>query len=56
MVNNWQLRLLVLLVNAGGEAEVSATESVDAKTRAGGNITVYGNPADKKTKKKNCRR
>ncbi|AKH93851.1 hypothetical protein M876_04625 [Elizabethkingia anophelis FMS-007] len=38
-------------VNAGGEAEVSATESVDAKTRAGGNITVYGNPADKKTKK-----
>lgn len=32
-------------------AEVSATESVDAKTRAGGNITVYGNPADKKTKK-----
>ena len=38
-------------MNAGGEAEVSATESVDAKTRAGGNITVYGNPADKKTKK-----
>lgn len=26
-------------VNAGGEAEVSATESVDAKTRAGGNIS-----------------
>ncbi|MHA7610181.1 head GIN domain-containing protein [Elizabethkingia meningoseptica] len=38
-------------VNAGGEAEVYATELVDAKTRAGGNITVYGNPADKKTKK-----
>jgi len=38
-------------VNAGGEAEVYVTELVDAKTRAGGNITVYGNPADKKTKK-----
>ena len=32
-------------VNAGGEAEVNASDLVDAKTRAGGNITVYGNPA-----------
>ena len=32
-------------VNAGGEADVNASELVDAKTRAGGNITVYGNPA-----------
>lgn len=32
-------------LNAGGEAEVNATEFVDAKTRAGGDITIYGNPA-----------
>ncbi len=32
-------------VNAGGEAEVNASELVEAKTRAGGNITVYGNPS-----------
>lgn len=31
-------------VNAGGEADVYATELVDAKTRAGGEINVYGNP------------
>lgn len=31
-------------VNAGGEAEVRATKLVDAKTRAGGKITVYGEP------------
>lgn len=31
-------------INAGGEADVTATELVDAKTRAGGTITVYGNP------------
>lgn len=31
-------------VNAGGSADVNATELVDAKTRAGGRITIYGNP------------
>lgn len=31
-------------VNAGGEAAVSATDFVDAKTLAGGDIKVYGNP------------
>lgn len=31
-------------VNAGGIATVNATEIVDAKTRAGGNITIHGNP------------
>lgn len=38
-------------LNAGGEAEVNATELVDAKTRAGGNIYIYGKPAqiNKKT-------
>lgn len=30
--------------NAGGQAEVFATDFVDAKTRAGGMIEVYGNP------------
>ncbi len=36
--------------NAGGIAEVFATESVDAKTRAGGVIDVYGDPDDRKYK------
>ena len=31
-------------VNAGGIANVNATDIVDAKTRAGGTITIYGNP------------
>ncbi len=30
--------------NAGGEADVFATELVDAKIRAGGDITIYGKP------------
>ena len=36
--------------NAGGIAEVFATETVDATTRAGGIIDVYGDPADRKYK------
>lgn len=38
-------------INAGGEANVYATEFVDAKTRAGGTVNVYGNPpqVNKKT-------
>ena len=36
--------------NAGGVAEVFATESVDTKTRAGGVIDVYGDPNDRKYK------
>ena len=31
-------------VNAGGSAEVKASILVDAKVRAGGNITIHGNP------------
>ena len=31
-------------VNAGGIANVKVTDIVDAKTRAGGTITIYGNP------------
>lgn len=34
----------VITTNAGGEADIYATELVDAKVRAGGDINVYGNP------------
>lgn len=34
----------VVSVNAGGSADITASDLVDAKTRAGGNITIYGNP------------
>lgn len=39
-----------ITINAGGEADIYATEYVDAKTRAGGDINIYGNPkqVDKK--------
>jgi hypothetical protein len=33
-----------ITVNAGGEADIFATDLVDAKVRAGGNITIYGKP------------
>ncbi|MGQ2983665.1 head GIN domain-containing protein [Flavobacterium sp.] len=33
-----------ITINAGGEADIYATEYVDAKTRAGGDINIYGNP------------
>jgi len=41
----------VVSINAGGEADVHATELVEAKTRAGGDINIYGNPpqVNKKT-------
>lgn len=38
-------------VNAGGSIDVNATDLVDAKTRAGGNITIYGNPKQINQKK-----
>lgn len=38
-------------VTAGGVANVYATNKVDAKVKAGGYITVYGNPKDVKKKK-----
>lgn len=34
----------VVTVNAGGIAHVNATDLVEAKTRAGGEIKIYGNP------------
>ena len=38
-------------VNAGGIANVYATDLVDAKTRAGGTITIYGKPKQINEKK-----
>jgi hypothetical protein len=32
--------------NAGGKANVYATDSVDAKVRAGGEVTIFGKPKD----------
>ena len=34
----------IITANAGGEATVYATDFVDAKVRAGGDITIYGKP------------
>ena len=38
-------------VNAGGEVEISASDYVNAKVRAGGNILIFGRPKqiDQKT-------
>ena len=33
-----------ITANAGGEADIFATEWVEAKVRAGGDITIYGKP------------
>jgi hypothetical protein len=41
---NFETSTTNVTVNAGGEAEVRATQLVDAKTRAGGNINIYGKP------------
>lgn len=34
----------IITVNAGGDADINATDLVDAKVRAGGIITIFGNP------------
>ena len=47
---NLETQQTVIACNAGGEAQVFATELVDAKVRAGGEITIYGKP--KKINKK----
>jgi hypothetical protein len=39
-----------ITANAGGQITITATESVDAKTRAGGKIIVYGNPKERNIK------
>lgn len=37
-------KIVTIACNAGGEADIFATTIVDAKVRAGGEITIYGNP------------
>lgn len=37
-------------VNAGGLAEINVSDSINATTRAGGVIDVYGDPANRETK------
>jgi hypothetical protein len=39
-----ETKVTSIACNAGGEADVFATEIVDAKVRAGGEITIYGKP------------
>jgi hypothetical protein len=41
---NFKTNQTVIAVNAGGEADVYATDLVEAKVRAGGDITIYGKP------------
>jgi len=40
-----------ITISAGGEADITASKKVDAKTKAGGTIDIYGNPktVNKKT-------
>ena len=37
-------KLVSITVNAGGEAAIFATDFVDAKVRAGGDIVIFGKP------------
>lgn len=48
---NLKTQVTNITTNAGGEASVNASKSVDATTRAGGVINVYGNPKTKNDKK-----
>ncbi|WP_379964315.1 head GIN domain-containing protein [Epilithonimonas sp. UC225_85] len=48
---NLSTKITSITTNAGGQASVNATESVDATTRAGGVIDVYGKPKSKNDKK-----
>lgn len=41
---NFKTNQTVITANAGGEADIYATDFVDAKVRAGGDITIYGKP------------
>jgi len=42
--NDLQTSQTTVKITTGGEADVRATELVDAKVRAGGTITVFGSP------------
>ena len=46
-----QTQITSVTTNAGGKASVNAVESVDATTRAGGIIDIYGKPKSKNDKK-----
>lgn len=46
-----QTQITSITTNAGGQASVNALESVDATTRAGGTIDIYGKPKSKNDKK-----
>lgn len=46
-----QTQITSITTNAGGQASVNAMESVDATTRAGGIIDIYGKPKSKNDKK-----
>jgi hypothetical protein len=48
---NLKTEITKITTNAGGNASVNATVSVDATTRAGGVIDVYGNPKTRNDKK-----
>jgi hypothetical protein len=41
---NLKTQQTTITCNAGGEANIFASDLVDAKVRAGGNITIYGKP------------
>lgn len=40
----FQTKQTTITANAGGEADIFATDIVEAKVRAGGDITIYGKP------------
>lgn len=48
---NLQTQITSITTNAGGKASVNATETVNATTRAGGIIDIYGKPKSKNDKK-----
>ncbi len=41
---NFKTNQTTITANAGGEADIYATDLVEAKVRAGGDITIYGKP------------
>ena len=41
---NFETKTTDVTINAGGEADIRASQQVDAKTRAGGTIDIYGHP------------
>lgn len=44
LASDLQTEQTEIACNAGGKADVAASDLVDAKVRAGGNITIYGKP------------